>query len=159
MKPYFIRMIQLSGLYSHGQRDRRALLRVHLAAAVRVKEKEKGAMVRNPRSYWAAVMIILILSIYPLYMGAVVLKDYFAYGMVDASNYPNYIIPYTPICIALLISAALSPIIFKLFQRTGYFVTIILSFALFFTAELLFEDITVFSPSGEGSIGSWQMYL
>lgn len=77
-------------------------------------------------------------------MGAVVLKDYFAYGMVDASNYPNYIIPYTPISIALLISAALSPIISKLFQRTGYFVTIILSFALFFTAELLLGN---YSPA------------
>lgn len=116
-------------------------------------------MIKNPRAYWAAALVIFILSIYPLYMGIVVLKDYFAYGMVDASNYPNYIIPYTPICISLLISTALSPMVSKLFKRTGYLVTIILSFALFFASELLFEDITVFSPSGEGNIGSWQMYL
>lgn len=46
---------------------------------------------------------VLIASYYPLSMGVRVITDMIVDGTVLKENYPKYIIPYSPICIAIII--------------------------------------------------------
>ena len=54
--------------------------------------------------------IILSASVYPIYMGIVMILSFIQNGGIDVADYPRYIIPYTPICIALIICTVLLPI-------------------------------------------------
>ena len=54
---------------------------------------------------------VLIASFYPLYMGIGVLCDAIRNGYVLKENYPKYVIPYTPICLALLIGVIIMPLL------------------------------------------------
>lgn len=100
----------------------------------------------------------VLISFYPLYMGVRVIYDYLRFGAVDAANYPKYVIPYTPICIALIIAAALLPFILK---RCGKHGTLLLSgtaIVCFFILELLFENMVVVNGQGTVTFQDWQMY-
>lgn len=100
----------------------------------------------------------VLISFYPLYMGVRVIYDYLRFGAVDATNYPKYIIPYTPICIALIISAALLPFILK---RCGKYSTLLLSAAAivcFFILELLFENMIIVNEEELVTFRDWQMF-
>ena len=61
-------------------------------------------------AYLLSMSIILIASTYPLYMGIKVLSAFIREGQIDVSEYPKYIIPYTPVCGAIIIAAALIPL-------------------------------------------------
>ncbi|MDE5867154.1 MAG: hypothetical protein K2H31_11230, partial [Lachnospiraceae bacterium] len=52
---------------------------------------------------------VLLASCYPLLMGVSVIYDMITNGTVFKENYPKYIIPYTPICLAVLIGALIMP--------------------------------------------------
>lgn len=54
--------------------------------------------------YLFSVIGVLIVSFYPLYMGVKVVSDIVRNGTVLAENYPKYIIPYTPISLAVIIA-------------------------------------------------------
>lgn len=56
------------------------------------------------RFYILSIIGILLASYYPLYMGIKTIKDMNSYGYILRENYPKYIIPYTPICIAFLMA-------------------------------------------------------
>ena len=66
------------------------------------------------RVYMLAMAFLLLSSVYPILMGIAVLRDLISLGAVSAENYPKYVIPYTPICISLLLTAALIPLADKL---------------------------------------------
>ena len=80
----------------------------------------------------------VLISFYPLYMGVRVIYDYLRFGAVDATNYPKYIIPYTPICIALIISAALLPFILKRCRKIQYSFAVFSGYRLFFYLRIAF---------------------
>lgn len=103
--------------------------------------------------------MITLASAYPIYMGAATLGSYIQNGYIDVADYKKYIIPYTPICIALIISAALMPLIFKLFK--GYTLPVVssLGIALFFASEFGFEQIKVIEGYVEMPLESWQLSL
>ncbi len=104
---------------------------------------------------------VLIASFYPLYMGVRVVYDMLADGTVMKDNYPKYIIPYTPICIGLLLGVLLMPLCFKLCRRFALLAGSAISTVAFFAAELLFENKVVVDASA-GTIAKledWQMFM
>lgn len=109
------------------------------------------------RVYMLAMAFLLLSSVYPILMGIAVLRDLISLGVVSAENYPKYVIPYTPICISLLLTAALIPLADKL-KKYGFAVSAVGSVAVFFALELAMEHIMVFSPlspmRGATDIGS-----
>jgi hypothetical protein len=92
-------------------------------------------------------------------MGLVTLGSYMQNGFIDAADYKKYIIPYTPICIALIISTALMPLIFKLFKRYTLPAVSFLGTALFFASEFGFEHIKVIEGYVKMPLESWQLSL
>lgn len=57
--------------------------------------------------YLSSLALLLALSAYPLYMGIKVISQFLHRGSVVATDYPKYVIPYTPVCLALLLVAAI----------------------------------------------------
>jgi len=117
--------------------------------------------------YLLSLGIVLLASVYPIYMGVVVLWAYIQNGGIAAVDYPTYIIPYTPISIAVIICTAALPLIFKLCKKFTLPILSILGAALFLVAQIGFEQITVFPDvlpnindvSPTMNIVTWQMIL
>lgn len=114
---------------------------------------------KNKRLYFIILAVILLASFYPLYMGAAVLTAFFRNGGIDASDYPKYIIPYTPLCISIIASAALLPVVLKHFRKRALLLLSIIGVALFFAAELSFERIVVFEGMTKVNVEAWQLYM
>ena len=114
----------------------------------------------NRKYYLLSLGIVLLLSFYPLLMGAQILIACIQYGYVDASDYPKYVIPYTPIALALIFSVLLLPLAVKFCKRFALPAVSALGIGLFLLFEILFEQIVVFSyVEGSADLGSWQAYL
>lgn len=112
------------------------------------------------RYYLFACIGLIVASFYPLYMGVKVIGDMLADGTVIKENYPKYIIPYTPICIALLTGLLTLPLCMKLFKRFALFGGSAISIGTFFLAELLFERKVVVTAAETVTIlENWQMFM
>jgi len=110
--------------------------------------------------YPLSLGIVLMAAIYPIYMGTIIILRYIQNGGINAEEYPKYVIPYTPICIALIICTLLLPTIFKKAQKLTLPILSILGVGIFLLFEICFEQVTVFSfKEGAADIGSWQTYL
>ena len=66
------------------------------------------------RFYVLALVIVAVLTCYPVYMGLRVLLDMSNKGYVLVDDYPKYVIPYTPISIAVILGVAVMPLALKL---------------------------------------------
>ena len=120
----------------------------------------KNISITNKSCYFVSLGVILLLSFYPLMMGVQVLTSYFRDGYVDAADYPKYVIPYTPIAIALILSVALLPLAVNYLKKFALIATSIFGTGLFLLSEILFEQVTVFSlQEGARDVGSWQALL
>ncbi len=106
--------------------------------------------------YLLSLVIVALASIYPIYMGAVTLVNYLQNGSVSAADYKKYIIPYTPICIGIIVSTTLMPILFRLCKRYALIAASLLGSILFFAAEMGFEQIKVVEGYTQMPIQSWQ---
>ena len=62
------------------------------------------------RFYLCSLLIIIAASIYPIYMGGKIILLYLENGVIPVEDYPKYIIPYTPMCIALIAVTAVDPL-------------------------------------------------
>lgn len=101
-----------------------------------------------------------IASFYPLYMGFRVVSDMLTQGTVFQEDYPKYIIPYTPISLAVITSVILMPAIFQVAKKAALLVASVLSLGVFFCAELLLENqVIVTSEVTTSTLESWQRYL
>ena len=110
--------------------------------------------------YLFACLGVLIFSCYPLYMGVSVIGDMIADGTVFKENYPKYIIPYTPISIAVLSGVLLMPLFFRLFKRMAFSVGTVISTAVFFIMEILFEQkVVVTTAETVSTLEDWQMFM
>ena len=110
--------------------------------------------------YLLSCLGVLIASYYPLSMGLRVVTDMLANGTVMKENYPTYIIPYTPISIAIIIGVLLMPLFIKLFKRFALAGGAVLSTGVFFATELLFEQKVVVSTAETVTkLEDWQMYM
>jgi len=112
------------------------------------------------KTYLLSLGIILSASVYPIYMGIVMFFAYIQNGGINATDYPKYIIPYTPICISIIICALLLPFVYKYCKKFTLLFLSVLGIILFLGIEIGFEQITVFSvKEGIADVGSWQTYL
>ncbi len=109
--------------------------------------------------YRLSLIILILLSVYPIYMGIKVFIQYLQNGSMLAEEYPKYIIPYTPMCISIIVSAALLPSLYKLSKRFSLIIGSGIGIVLFFSGELFFEQIKVVEGYTEMPLSSWQFAL
>ena len=96
---------------------------------------------------------------YPIYMGIRVISDMITNGTVMKEDFPKYIIPYTPIAIAVIFAVAIMPLLFKHFKRFAMPACSVLSVGVFFIAELLFESKVIVTTTLTTTLESWQMFM
>lgn len=112
------------------------------------------------RYYLFSCLGVLIVSYYPLSMGVRVITDMIVNGTVLKENYPKYIIPYTPISIAIIIGILLMPLCIKLFKKFALAGGSFIATGVFFAVELLFEQKVVVSTAETVSrLEDWQMFM
>lgn len=112
------------------------------------------------RYYLFSCIGFLIASYYPLSMGVRVITDMIVNGTVAKENYPKYIIPYTPISIAIIAGVLLMPLCFRLFKRFSLIGGASIATGIFFGTELLFEQKVIVSTAETvASLENWQMVM
>lgn len=112
--------------------------------------------------YLLSLLGVLLASCYPIYMGMSVIVDMIRYGTVYAENYPKYIIPYTPIALALLVCVALIPVALKYFKKYALLFGTVISTVLFFVFEFILERVVTVTRTVTGifsTLEDWQMYM
>ena len=112
--------------------------------------------------YLLSILGVILASCYPIYMGITVIVDMIRYGTVYAENSPKYIIPYTPIALALLVGVALIPVAIKYFKKYAVLFGTVISTVIFFVSEFLFErNITVTRTitGAFAQLKDWQLAL
>lgn len=122
--------------------------------------EERRKDMSNFKKYWITVLIgTLTVSFYPLYMGYRVIFDMIKNGTVYKEDYPKYIIPYTPIALAVIAAVILMPLLLKYAKKFAYITASAFSLAVFFISELLFESKVIVTSTVETTLESWQMYM
>lgn len=112
------------------------------------------------RYYLFSCIGALLASYYPLSMGVRVITDMIVNGTVLKENYPKYIIPYTPIGIAVLVGVLLMPLCIRLFKRFALVGGASIATGIFFAVELLFEQqVVVEAVETVTKLEDWQMYM
>lgn len=103
---------------------------------------------------------VLLASCYPLWMGVRVITDMIKNGTVFKENYPKYIIPYTPICLAVLNGVLIMPLFIKLLKRFALVAGSALATGTFFALEILFEQkVVVTTAETVTKLEAWQMFM
>lgn len=114
------------------------------------------------RYYLCSLAGVLIASFYPIWMGIKVVSDMIRFGTVYAEDYPKYIIPYTPIALAVIIGVALMPILVKKLEKLALAAGTGISLIVFFASELMLESMVTVTRTVTGiasSLEGWQMYM
>ena len=104
----------------------------------------------------------LLAAAYPLWMGVSVVSDMLRHGTVYAEDYPKYIIPYTPLALAVIVGVGLMSLILRRVCRHALLLASAVASAVFFGAELLLESLVTVTRTVTGSFStleSWQMYM
>lgn len=109
--------------------------------------------------YLFSVIGVLIASFYPMYMGVKVVADMVHNGTVLAENYPKYIIPYTPISLAVIIAVLLLPVLMKYAKKFALAAASAISVAVFFVSELLLESKVIITTTVKTTLENWQMFM
>ena len=126
--------------------------------AGKITEK-RGIYMENKlyiKYYCIALAGLIAVCAYPIYMGITVIVETCVNGYVRVEDYPKYVIPYTPIAIALIAGVAVIPLVQKFFKKFDMLVGAYFSVAVFFVAERLFETEVKVAEVG---LESWQMSL
>ena len=112
------------------------------------------------RTFWLLMLaLVLLVCAYPIYMGVRVAAEMARSGAVPLENYPKYVIPYTPIAVALIVGVALLPLWQKLFRKWGLLPGALFSTAVFFAAERLMETKILVQTQELVPLESWQMAM
>lgn len=113
------------------------------------------------RRFWLfSLVAVLAASFYPLLMGVRVVSDMLWDGTVLKENYPKYIIPYTPIAVAVILGVLLLPLFVKLMKHFALLGGSALSVGAFFGLEYLFEkNVVVTTAETVAKLEDWQMYM
>ena len=117
-------------------------------------------MERKYRVYYLSALAgALLLSSYPLYMGIKVIVKMYETGFIPYKEYPKYIIPYTPIALAVILGVALMPLVQKLTRKMDILIVSAVSLAVFLAAERFMETKILVKADMFVNLGSWQMSL
>ncbi len=112
------------------------------------------------RYYLFSCIGVLLASYYPLSMGVRVLRDMIVNGTVLKENYPKYIIPYTPLSVALIVGVLLMPLCIKRLGRFALAEGASVATSVFFVLELLLEETVVISGAETVTkLEDWQMFM
>ncbi len=112
------------------------------------------------RFWLCSLAAVLAASFYPLLMGVRVVSDMLRDGTVLKENYPKYIIPYTPIAVAVILGVLLLPVFVRLLKRFAVLGSSVLSVGAFFGLEYLFEkNVVVTTAETVTKLEDWQMYM
>lgn len=115
------------------------------------------------RNYWLLCIAgVLAAASYPAYMLIKVSSDMIKHGTVYAENYPKYIIPYTPIAIAIIVGVAILPLAVKYTKKFALLWGSGVSLAVFFASELLLESMITVTKTVTGIVSTlegWQMAM
>lgn len=111
--------------------------------------------------YWLfALLGVLAASYYPLSMGIRVIADMVINGTVMKENYPKYIIPYTPVSLAVIAGVGLMPVFMKRLKRFSLAGGILAAVCVFLATELLFEQKVVVTGAETVTVlEDWQMFM
>lgn len=110
--------------------------------------------------YLSSCIGVFLASYYPFSMGARVITDMITQGTVLKESYPKYIIPYTPICLAILVGVMAMPFAMKLFGRFALAGGSALAAGVFFAFEILLEKkVVVTTAETATQLENWQMYM
>ena len=101
----------------------------------------------------------LVLSFYPLYMGFSTVSEMLRNGAVPIEKYPKYIIPYTPISLAILFGVFLMPLFQRLLKKFDFRCASVCSVGVFFLFERLMETKILIQAQEIVFLESWQMSL
>ena len=114
----------------------------------------------SKKVYLLTLGAVLLASIYPLYMGAAMVSSYWQNGGIDAADYPSYVIPYTPICVAVIACVMLLPLAFRWCKKFTLPALSGLGVLLFLVVEMGFEQMAVFTEvSATMRLETWQLYM
>lgn len=102
---------------------------------------------------------VMTISGYPIYMGAQVVGEMLRSGAVPLESYPKYVIPYTPIAIALILGVLLFPVFQKWSEKLNFLFGAVFSTVVFFVAERLMETKILVQSEEAVVLESWQMAL
>lgn len=112
------------------------------------------------RIYWLLALLgTMVVSVYPIYMGFKVIRSMTLYGFVPQANYPKYIIPYTPIAIAVIVAVCLMPVLFKKLKRYSLLAASGIALVAFFATEFLFEQKIIVNGVLSAKLERWQMFM
>ena len=115
---------------------------------------------RNFRRFYIFSMIgVVIASVYPIYMGVKVVAEMVKNGAVPLESYPKYVIPYTPIAIALILGVLLIPAFQRLSKKQSFRLGAVVGVGIFFVAERLMETKILVQAQEAVFLESWQMGL
>jgi len=104
--------------------------------------------------------VVLAASVYPIYMGVKVVSAVVRDGHVHVGDYPKYVIPYAPICVAVILATALVPVAVRYLKGAALPVLSVSGVSVFLVAETQMEAVTVFSEKTiAGDIGTWQAWM
>ncbi len=115
------------------------------------------------KKYWLFSLCgVLLISAYPIYMGVSVICDMVRYGTVYSDDYPEYIIPYTPIALSVIVGVIFIPVLLKLFKKYALWVGTAISTMIFFVSELMLENSITVTRTITGSFSQlkdWQLAM
>lgn len=114
--------------------------------------------INSTRFYIVSLGALIIVCLYPIYMGINTIGIYLKVGYLELNNLYQYMIPYTPIAISLIITIAFMPLLYKLFKKHTFFCMSVLAVTVFLITEFLFERIPVGTPVTSQPLESWQLY-
>lgn len=109
--------------------------------------------------YIVSLAGIIMASFYPLYMGVGLVNKMLRYGAAPLEEYPKYVIPYTPIALAVILGVLLMPVFQRLPEKLNFFCSAVFSTGIFFIAERLMETKVLVQAEEAIFLESWQMAL
>lgn len=109
--------------------------------------------------YFLSLLGVISASLYPILMGVRVISETLKNGAVPLENYPKYVIPYTPIAIAVILGVALIPLFQKMTKKLDLLLGAVFSLAVFFVAERLMETKVLVQTTELVPLEGWQMAL
>lgn len=109
--------------------------------------------------YAFSMLVVVLAAFYPIYMGLTVSGEMLRNGAVPLESYPKYVIPYTPIAVAMILGVALLPVFQRLSPKWAFPCGTVFSLGIFFVMEKLMETKILVQTRELVPLESWQMSL
>jgi hypothetical protein len=107
------------------------------------------------RFYWTALLLLLILSAYPVAMGVKIAVLQFQGGSIQPDDFAQYVIPYAAAFSSILLTVFLYPLISRQ-KRFSVLTASLLSMGLFIGMEWYIESMTINTSKAQAAF-QWQL--